>query len=101
MSNLKGDTEGVKLWKMMASSTDDQEQAYFKRVNDAATKYGSAWFTDIVAQRDTGKNQAWFFIAWSKGTSQWSISLFHVPNGESREIKPRWEEIDPSLIEEL
>jgi len=103
MSNIAGDPEGIKLWNLMSQTEDPMEREYFERINRAATEYGSVWFTDVIAQRDTKKNQAFFFMNWSQDKNTWDISLFMVPEGAAKEIRSRdeddvWEEIDPDLI---
>lgn len=103
MSNMIGDPEGIKLWNLMSHTEDPSERKYFERINRAATEYGSVWFTDIIAQRETKRNQAFFYMNYSQKQNAWEISLFMVPEGAKKEIRNRdedggWEEIDPDLI---
>lgn len=109
MTSMAGDSEGIKLIGLMAQSQDELEKEYFNRINQAATKYGQVWFTDTVAQKKTGKNQAIFYMVWEAQDQKWNVSLFMLPEGASKEIADRtevvevedgdWEEIDPELVQ--
>ncbi|KKL58399.1 hypothetical protein LCGC14_2225740 [marine sediment metagenome] len=79
--NMIGDADGVKLWNMIATSNDAGEKEYFISLNNAASKYGVAWFYDSVTQRNTKMNQTSWKMEWDNKTSQWKISLFHIPEG--------------------
>lgn len=101
-SNIKGNPEGIKLWNLMASSEDPEEQKYFSRLQTAASKFGSVWFTDIITQRNTSRNQTFFSLKWDEKDKLWNVSLFHVPEGASKQIEDRvvdeWEDVDPDNI---
>lgn len=77
--NMIGDKNGIALWNLMASTDDDLEREYFTRLNGAASKFGSVWFTDIVTQRENKNNQTIWSMKWDG--KQWEISRFYVPKG--------------------
>lgn len=91
MSDMIGNKNGIKLWNMMSTSDDPDEQSNFQRLNAAATKYGQVWFCDIVTQRETGKNQVVWHLLWNAVKSIWEVSKFHAPV-DAKEITPRMEE---------
>jgi len=81
-SKIVGDQDGIDLWNLMAASTDSIEHAYAISISNAASKFGLAWFTDIVTQRTKKlNNQACWRIEWNGKGSQWEIALFHLPEG--------------------
>jgi len=96
MTDVKmvGDPEGIKLWSLMSSSSDEGEQEYFKRINAAASKYGSVWFTDVVAERKTSSSQAIFSLKWQGKKNQWEVATFFIPQGGTKKIGSRDEEWD-------
>lgn len=109
MSNIIGDSEGVKLWDMMSRTTDPSEKEYFERLSRAASNHGVVWFTDIVAERHSGK-QPFFQLSWEQKNNQWRVSLFMIPEGATKDIDERHseeinrniddcEEVDPEFVE--
>lgn len=89
MENIEiiGDSDGIALWNMMSESEDDVERAYFARICEAASKYGTAWFTDSVTQRETWRSQTLWQIVWNNKESKWEISHFCTPNGKPKTTK--------------
>lgn len=104
MSNVIGDKDGVRLWNLMSQTEDPVEREYFNRISRAATEYGSVWFTDIVTQRETKRNQTFFFMNWAPDKNKWEVSLFMIPEGANKNTRDTadedegWEEIDPDII---
>jgi len=103
--NIIGDEEGIKLWNLMANSTDPEEQGYFKRLSMAATKFGSVWFSDVIAQRNARRNQSFFSLKWEADKKQWKVALFHIPEGAEKEIANRdtevideWNSVNPDNV---
>jgi len=107
---IKGHEAGVRLWNLMASSTDAEEQAYYKRLASAASQFGRVWFTDSVTQRETKKNQTIWSMEWHAQNAVWIVDKFLVPD-KATEISPRlqeeevieiddeeWEDINPDDI---
>lgn len=96
MSNIRGDFDGVALWNLINSSTNPIDVEYASRLNSAATRYHSVWFTDPVLQAETKQNQAFWYMRWNG--EHWNISLFHVPSGankvSSRLVEDVTEEIE-------
>lgn len=99
-TNMIGEANGIKLWNLMSTSDDAGEQSYFRSVQAAASKYGRVWFSDIVTQRETGKNQVIWEMNWDGNQSNWVVTKFHVCEGAS-EITPRMIADDVEEIVEL
>lgn len=100
MTSVKivGDESGIALWNLMAFTNDEIERAYFTRLNDAAAKFGSIWFTDTVTQRTSNSNQTTWGMKWDG--EQWKISLFHIPEGaEKVTARIKGEEPEVELVE--
>lgn len=109
--NMVGDEYGIRLWELMSKSADTEEQAYFQRLNTAASQYGKVYFTDVVTQRETKKNQTTWELIWDGTNSRWNVSAFLIPSGVDKisdrlkddvvEIEVddgEWEDIDPDDI---
>ncbi|KKM66240.1 hypothetical protein LCGC14_1483220 [marine sediment metagenome] len=96
--NIIGDKNGIILWNLMASTDDELEREYFTRLNGAASKFGSIWFTDIITQRKSKNNQTIWNMKWD-GT-QWEISRFYVPK-RAKEVtaRIRGAQLEEELIE--
>lgn len=90
-SNIKGNDAGVRLWSLMSASDDPSEQEYFRRLSDAATKFGQVWFTDMITQTAQNRNQTIWRMFWNRDDQFWSIERFLIPEGA--------EEMSPRLIE--
>jgi len=80
-TNMVGNENGIALWSLMSSTDDELEKEYFVRLNDAASKFGTVWFTDTITQRETKKNQTTWQLTWLADRSVWEISKFHIPEG--------------------
>lgn len=89
MTDMVGNEEGIKLWGLMYNSKDDEEIKYFKKLNDVCAEHGSVWFTDMIAERDSGKSQLMFFMQWSSSKKLWNITLFNAPQNVYKKILPR------------
>ena len=81
MSNITGDPDGIKLWNLLSSSNDKIERDYVEQIRKVASKHGTVWFTDIVAQKKEKRNQTTWQMSWNKGQAKWVISLFYIPEG--------------------
>lgn len=77
---MTGHQVGISLWNRMASTKDELEAAYARGVATAAQKYGRVWFSDCVAQRNTGANQTMYEMNWDAAAYNWVISQFLVPD---------------------
>lgn len=88
---MVGNKNGIKLWTMMSTSTDEEEKSFFARLGNAASQYGKVYFTDCVTQRETKKNQVIWLLQWDGKKSQWEVSNFLTPIGAS-EVTERMKE---------
>lgn len=107
---ITGDPVGIKLWNLIAASTDPEEARYREQLNGAAMTYGKVYFTDLVTQREEQRNQTSWCMEWLPHKSTWRVSLFMVPEGTEKannrlkdpeeliEIEEGWEDINPDDI---
>jgi hypothetical protein len=79
-----GDADGIRLWTLMASTTDAREQDYFRRLQTAASQYGEVYFSDLLTQIETGKNQTTWRMHWVADQNNWNVVVFHVPMGQPK-----------------
>ena len=79
MSNMVGNENGIALWNLMAMSNYQEEKDYFVRLNVAASKFGTVWFTDIITQQENKNNQTTWQLSWNHDNNNWNISNFHTP----------------------
>jgi len=80
-NNMIGNENGVALWNLMSSTEDVLERDYFVRLNSAASKFGTVWFTDTITQRETNKNQTTWQLTWHADRATWEVTKFHIPEG--------------------
>lgn len=83
-----GDTDGIKLWTLMAGSQDAREQQYFRQLQTAASQWGEVYFSDLLTQISTEKNQTTWRMYWDAPQNSWNVVLFHIPEGAER-VSPR------------
>jgi len=84
---ITGNKNGIKLWEMMAASTDEEEKSYFSRLNGIASQYGKIYFTDYITQRETKRNQVIWCMLWNVKENQWEVSNLITPVGASEITK--------------
>jgi len=77
---ITGSQAGISLWNRMNSTKDELEAAYTRGVADAAQKHCKVWFSDCVAQRNTGANQTTYQMTWDANAYSWVITQFLVPD---------------------
>jgi len=80
-TNIIGDPNGMALWNLMSQSQDEYEKDRYNTLINAATKFKSIWFTDVVTQRLTKNAQTVWGMRWDDVNQYWNITKLHIPDG--------------------
>ena len=101
-TNMVGNENGILLWSLMSSSKNKVEKEFFKRLSAAASAHQKVWFSDIVTQIETNKNQTVWQMTWKADENVWEFTKFHAPEG-AVDVTPRMKRFqqngDPDLFE--